>query len=599
MTTPHGLYESLIRRWKVLVVAASCVATGEALAGERITPSEMEKMTYEQQVQWLEKQLGPHMDKVMDAARRNQVPPRLLVTVIANELTDYGVEDQVQEKVNYSDKQTVGMAQTSVANVLKRDQMKGLISEEEITANMEQSGSDRETAIKSITFQKLNDPPVAIEVCAREVSRLMDQLSADPNGTWAKHFLTGPIDRNDPYSSVKPWGWTGPNDPEKIAKWEEAKETKYNQSAQTMREQSLAMAVTAAYNSESVLTAKTEFNKVFEMPPNPEERNFLRKAWDSWMGNKVDVPYGDALRHGLNAASLWAALLSDRNWTPEGADDETKPTPEASPKLPAAAVISPFMSLPTAQGSAEAARADASLGPRPDSWPADEPWPPSMERLLELVNKGKAEKQESEGQNTGSNTGDMPPAGPTGGEKTGETGPVEPKEQPPKASAGGSEEDFTDPGAEGTAADNVAAAAEAVRRGVEAAKNFDASGFARGQAKADAEAATRVEGDYAEAARLESALRAAEEEFRRATAEAQRLAAKQKAAYQAYEAAQAAAAQRRAYEAYKRWLAQKQAYSQWTAQHNASRQRSVSQPQSRAGQGAAHKSGGIIQDKPQ
>ena len=99
--------------------------------------------------------------------------------------------------------------------------------------------------------------------------------------------------------------------------------------------------------------------------------------------------------------------------------------------------------------------------------------------------------------------------------------------------------------------------------------NFDTSTFARGQANEDAAALQpKVQGDYAKAQRIESALRAAEAELRQAEAEARRAAERRRQ----QEIADTRERQRRAYQ---RWLAQKRAYDQWAAQQRAAQERAA------------------------
>lgn len=229
------------------------------------------------------------------------------------------------------------------------------------------------------------------------------------------------------------------------------------------------------------------------------------------------------------------------------------------------------------------------LGPRPAEWPANEPWPPTVDKLVEMmVNSKKASLE-------------IHPieSAPKGNQSDFETPPVPPTPPPPVASTppeAGTESDFTDPN---TGSNPPPPAFGGPPEGPVVAQppgGFDASGFARGQARDAAAAAAVVQGDYDEATRIENALRLAEEEFRRATLEAQRIAAQKQAAHQASENAKA---QRRAYDAYQRYLAQVKAYNQWAANAQRAQQRPSghSVPHRQATPG--HKSGGLIMDPPQ
>lgn len=58
---------------------------------------------------WIDQQLGPYYEKILESAQRNNIPPRLLATVILNELGDYDFLDQLQETIFSTG--SVGMAQ--------------------------------------------------------------------------------------------------------------------------------------------------------------------------------------------------------------------------------------------------------------------------------------------------------------------------------------------------------------------------------------------------------------------------------------------------------------------------------------------------------
>jgi hypothetical protein len=158
----------------------------------------------------------------------------------------------------------------------------------------------------------------------------------------------------------------------------------------------------------------------------------------------------------------------------------------------------------------------------------------------------------------------------------------------PTPSEGGSAADFA-PGAGGAAAvsgSHSATAASGKQSATNPPAGIDTSGFSRTQTLIDAKAAFKVEGDYAEAARLETALRAAEEEARRAAAEWQRYIAAKRAAHEIAEK------QRLAYEAQQRLVVQQRAYNEWRARQPVAQQPQPQQP------ATGQKPTAIIRDPP-
>jgi hypothetical protein len=82
------------------------------VAWERMNPGTLNDMTEEETLKWIHKQIDPYEDDIRVAAKKHNIPPRLLATVILNELGDYGLGDQLQEVI--FDRGSVGMAQITI-----------------------------------------------------------------------------------------------------------------------------------------------------------------------------------------------------------------------------------------------------------------------------------------------------------------------------------------------------------------------------------------------------------------------------------------------------------------------------------------------------
>lgn len=267
------------------------VRPGPAAGWERMDVKTLQKMTEEQVHEWAVRQLFPYGDALAAAARRHQIPPRLLATCILNELGDYGAADQVQERVGPPyDRGSTGMAQISIDTAIKHRLVD--VGPDEVAAELRAlsipglaPAAAEKIAFERAIWRRLNQPADAIEGAAREISLILTTLSQRP-GAWARQFLAGGvIDRARPYDSIRIDPRFGPShtvyrDPKLL---------------QIAREQALARAVCAAYNSFDILVA---------VNPGP--------AYFDTLG--AGEPYANARKHGDNAANLFAGLVATREW---------------------------------------------------------------------------------------------------------------------------------------------------------------------------------------------------------------------------------------------------------------------------------------------
>jgi hypothetical protein len=192
---------------------------------------------------WIDQQIGPYYEKILVSAQRNNIPPRLLATVILTELGDYSYFDQKQE--TFFSTGSVGMAQLAVTTVKEHGLLGNEDDETSINPAMEYMGGPDDYRNYEI-WSRLNQPDYAIEYAAREIDWLLKEINKNMDKPWQKALLNGPIDRQDPYENVKPApGYLN---------------------TQVGKAITLSLLVTAAYNSPDIIRATW---KGFVFPNDP------------------------------------------------------------------------------------------------------------------------------------------------------------------------------------------------------------------------------------------------------------------------------------------------------------------------------------------
>jgi hypothetical protein len=272
------------------------------------------KLSCEEQYKWINDQIGPYKGTISETAKKHNIPPRLLATVILTELGDYDDADQWQEIIPNTG--SVGMAQISVNTAIKH----GLVdvSEEEIqdyinhyapttgppnklfpdyyeSASPEVKENIRMHARQRITWQRLNQPEIAIEAAAREIEFILSNVNDNLDNTWAKSLLTGPIDRRgDLYKNLKPCN--NLHDPYLVS---------------IEKEGALATLVIGPYNSGTDVLS-TKFNL-----PNPCEGPV--KSCDPKKTPKKEMePFCNGRMQAFNGRTLFSDILAQNHMFEEG-----------------------------------------------------------------------------------------------------------------------------------------------------------------------------------------------------------------------------------------------------------------------------------------
>jgi hypothetical protein len=265
-------------------LGATILATPQALAWDRMDPDTIASMSDKQVLDWSLHQIGQYLDLISAAAKRHRLPPRLLATCILNELSDYGLEDQLQEV--FFSTGSVGMAQMQVLRAVEYHRVD--VSAEDLDACESDTlareplgvsaGEAREYCRRYVTWERLNQPNYAVEAAARELDWILDTMNANLARPWQERFLSGPVDRDNPYAHVLPL-------PSAAGQGSNARDA-----VAVAREQALAVGVCTAYNAPSIMKAQAVVDE--------DGREGLAKN-----------AFRSARRHGRRAARL-AALLA-------------------------------------------------------------------------------------------------------------------------------------------------------------------------------------------------------------------------------------------------------------------------------------------------
>lgn len=132
--------------------------------------------------EWYIKKLGKFHNQLVESATANRLPPRLLATVILNELADIDPRDQLQQQlITHLSSGSLGIAQIEVSTVLKHNLLKGFL----VVPNA------------NTAAMLLAVPQYSIEACARELRHLLDAMEADPGATWPALFKFAPPAASD------------------------------------------------------------------------------------------------------------------------------------------------------------------------------------------------------------------------------------------------------------------------------------------------------------------------------------------------------------------------------------------------------------------
>ena len=197
-------------------------------------------------VSWIYLTLGPYRKQIEESATSNQIPKRLLVTVLIAELSDISVIDVNQTEGS------IGMAQIQIETAFKDnlvDYPKEELDEQKtkIKTNQPTLSDDEvtELAKKEIIKNRLWIPQYAIEGAAREINLLLTQMGQNQDNPWQKRVN---------FTAASPTGETTYDHVSDFAEIAGIKKME----GQVARESNLAKTVTGAYNSPNLITASTD-----------------------------------------------------------------------------------------------------------------------------------------------------------------------------------------------------------------------------------------------------------------------------------------------------------------------------------------------------
>lgn len=309
---PNRSTRAAVRLTLLLLLCLSTLAQG----AQRMDPDTLQKMPPDEFEAWARSSIGPYEGTLVSAAQRHRIPPRLLATVILNELGDYNLVDQGQEVV--FSRGSVGIAQITIPTAidnklvdLSEDEIRKRSAELALQADMLDRTLDpgvapsftppsdpalfRQQAIEHLTWEKLNKPEIAIDAAARQIRWLIGRINANLGKSWTKIYLKGPIDLNDPYANLitdRP----AQRDPKEM---------------QIDLERMMAKLIAGGYNSANLIRTEVDLS-------NPGY-------------------YEQARKHADNAANLIAEPLAQLGWY-EGATTEIGTArPGVQPRNPNAA----------------------------------------------------------------------------------------------------------------------------------------------------------------------------------------------------------------------------------------------------------------------
>lgn len=158
----------------VLIVA---IWSGWDLPGTtpRSEPEQVQFLACKSRLQWLDERLDQtDIQSIIEAASEEGIDPVRALVLIANELSDYGFIDQVQEYLNIG--RTFGLIQMQVATVIRHD----LLEPQERSYPDRVNKSDSTSVAsheESDIIGKIRNVDSAATLLAREIHYLQQQLT--------------------------------------------------------------------------------------------------------------------------------------------------------------------------------------------------------------------------------------------------------------------------------------------------------------------------------------------------------------------------------------------------------------------------------------
>jgi len=291
------------------------------------------------QLKWADRRLGRYCDAIRRSAARNNIPPRLLATVLLNELVDYKYHNQLEELVPTTT-HTSGIAQLEVTRVVANKTIDvgpaGQIRDPAVDVaetgprTIKDHWNETGTAVvpQDINYdvwKRLVAPEPSIEIAAREISLILDKLkkgSPALKNPWARALLANPdegIDRSNVLANLRP-------------------PSKFNGPQQVALEGTLAVLVVAPYNGNGAILGSSP--DIFANDINPWA---YPAASNGWEAPRV---------HAVNAMNFWSAFLYD-SWCLSA---RTDPGRSISGRISGAAVAN--ISVQLSGAAATTARSD-------------------------------------------------------------------------------------------------------------------------------------------------------------------------------------------------------------------------------------------------
>lgn len=244
-------------------------------------------MTVAERADWYRQQIGAWLGPIHDSARRHQLPPMLIATIILNELAKIDLKDQIQNALRING--SIGIAQIQVATAIEHSLVHqegdeayiADMAEVRYNAQLMDPGIPNSGPIRpreqiasdvrwELTFDRLRNPQYAIEAVALELRHLLAKMAAKPFNPWQNQFgfSLSTLDELTDWDDL--YGYVAGGTPQE-------------------RGCKLAQLLAAAYNSPEIIDAI----KIESITPNsPEFR------------------YPNAISHGDAASMLMQELFS-------------------------------------------------------------------------------------------------------------------------------------------------------------------------------------------------------------------------------------------------------------------------------------------------
>ncbi len=216
----------------------------------RANPKQVQFLSCSSRLVWLQKRLSSStLQQIVKAAETEKIDPVKLLVVIANELSDYGVLDQLQERFNIGT--SFGIGQMTIKTIIRHSLLlAGDIQHPDFEVYLNTGLIS--LSLKRTIVNNLRYPAFTSTLVAREINYIQQKMTASvgTSHTYANNFLKRSNRGILPIRPL-PLSLVDPRDPKP--------------NLETRKQVSIDFAIVGAYQSDSILDTQEPLGNIYDI----------------------------------------------------------------------------------------------------------------------------------------------------------------------------------------------------------------------------------------------------------------------------------------------------------------------------------------------